>query len=163
MKKKALYLLIFGLIAATVVGVLIGLWMLENRQKLKDTVVVLNGTTSKELEVNLVEFAPGDSQEYSIRLKAKTGTKYAVMMSFEETGIVTLAPYIDVEIKYDGETVAKGNLKDYLDGVEEKIEFTVNFAEKTQDIVVIYSMDINETEGQNTIADFDIHLLAELD
>ncbi len=125
------------------------------------TTIVLNEEERTELSVSLTDMHPGQTQSYTIRLRAKEGESYTVNMAFVSSGADSMAPFVDVEVSVGGQKVQSANLKDCLGG--EAVAFPTSFeGGRTVDVQVTYSMSAEVgDEAQNTTADFRIVLTAE--
>ncbi len=155
MNKKLSIALILVCVVLAVSGVVV--WcVLQNQNNLKtNTVIEINGETSKTLKAELTGFYPGNEQEYKIILKGDSSENYIVTLNFrndEKHG--TLENYLTVKITTKNKTIEK-DLKDLLDG--EKVELGKN----ANEICISYAMPENTgNEAQGTTAAFYIDLTA---
>lgn len=155
MKKKTYIILILVCVLMAFVGIII--WgVMQKQDNLKEnTVIEINGETSKTLKAELTGFYPGNEQEYKIILKGDSADNYEITLNFrndEKHG--TLGNYLIVKITTKDMSIEK-KLKDLLDG--EKIELGKN----ANEIYVSYAMPENTgNEAQGTTAAFYIDLTA---
>ncbi len=134
-------------------------WAYNNRNgNPMEKTVVLNGETQTESTVRLTDMYPGFSTSYQIQLKGKSDERYALTVSFEKTGEVSLAPFVDVSLYYGGERIADGKLSEFLEGKGGSVDAEFS-SSKTQQIEIVYSMseEVGD-EAQNTTADFKVVL-----
>ncbi len=161
MSKAAVYILILSLVLLTSVGAVLGIWNYTSGEKFANgKTIVLNEETKTEMEVNLSGICPGDSTSYGIHLEARESDLFDVTMNFKKTGQDSLARFIDVTVKLDGENISTAKLTDYLDG--KSIAFPTDFdGRSTVKLEIVYSMDLEVgDEAQNTAADFNVILTA---
>ncbi len=162
MKKKVLSLIFIVLLSVITVADL-GYFIWKRTQKkafTNEKTIDLNETTQTEMEVHLSGLCPGDSASYELHLKAEEGASFEIVMSFDETGESSLAPFLDVEIRLHDEKIDEGKLYDYLHG--KLVTFPTRFDSGTQiDLTITYAMGLEVgDEAQNTTADFSITLYA---
>ncbi len=162
MSNKVSYILILSLVVVTMVGIAIGIWSFVSQDKyINEKTIVLNEQPQTEMEVDLSGICPGMSISYEIHLQANENDNFGITMDFEKTDSDSLARFVDVEVKLNGEKIDSAKLSDYLSG--RQITFPLKFDDTSEiDIEVIYSMGLDVgDEAQNTTADFNIILSAE--
>ncbi len=161
--KKKLLSLIFIVVLSAVTLVDLGYFVWKRMQKRSfsnEKTIYLNETEQTEMEVHLSGLCPGDNASYELRLKAIEDAAFDIVMSFDETGASSLAPFVDVEIRLQGEKIDGGKLSEYLEG--KLVSFSTRFDSTTQiNLEISYGMGLDVgDEAQNTTADFSITLYA---
>ncbi len=162
MSKRTSYILILSLVVVTMIGIVIGVWNYVSQDKFTgEKTIVLNEQPQTEMEVNLSGLYPGMSISYEIHLKANKGDTFDITMEFEKTDKDSLARFVDVEVRLNGEGIDSAKLSEYLGG--RQIAFSAEFDDAPEiDIEVVYSMSIDVgDDAQNTTADFNIILSSE--
>ncbi len=161
MSKRTSYIFILSLVAITMIGIAIGIWNYSSQDKfINKKTIVLNEQPQTEMEVYLSGICPGMHVSYEIHLQANMGDAFDITMNFEKTDADSLAKFIDVEIRSNGERIDSAKLAAYLSG--KQIAFPAKF-DSTSDIEIeiLYSMGLDVgDEAQNTAADFNIVLSA---
>ncbi len=161
MSKRTSYILILSLVVVTMVGIGIGTWSYVSQDKFaNEKTIVLNEQSQTEMEVNLSGFCPGMSVSYEMHLKANAGDVFDITMDFEKTDTDSLARFIDVEVRLNGEKIDSAKLSEYLNG--KPLAFSAEFNSTSEiDVEIVYSMGLEVgDEAQNTMADFNIVLSA---
>lgn len=155
MKKRLMFVLMLVCVVMSFTGIVIW-FVLQGESNLEEnTVIDLNGETSKSLKAELAGFYPGCEREYSIVLKGDLSDDYYVELDFRsdsESG--GLESYLVVTIKTDSVTIER-QLRDLLDNG--KIELGKN----ANEITIIYAMpgDVGN-EAQGTSATFYVDVSA---
>lgn len=162
-KKKAPKKPILGyvFVALAFVAVVGGItWAVLQKQSNMEanTVIELNGETSKTLKAELTDFYPGSEQEYKIVLTGETAGNYIITLDFRDVkNSGSLENYLTATIKAKDITIQK-QLKELLDGEE------IELGKGVGEITIVYAMPTDTgNEAQGTTADFYIDLTAKND
>lgn len=146
MKKRLMFILMLACMLTAFTGIVIWTVMQEESNLEENTVIELNGETSKSLKAELVGFYPGCECEYSIALKGDLSENYYVEINFRSGGESGgLESYLVVRIATSGVTVEK-RLAELLDGG--RIELGKNANKIT--ITYVMPSDVgNEAQGSS--------------
>ncbi len=146
MKKRLMFILMLACMLTAFTGIVIWTVMQGESNLEENTVIELNGETSKSLKAELVGFYPGCEREYSIVLKGDLSENYYVEINFRSGGESGgLESYLVVRIATSGVTVEK-RLAELLDGG--RIELGKNANKIT--ITYVMPSDVgNEAQGSS--------------
>ncbi len=158
MKKTVLYIIILVLVVATVAAIAIGLNALSNIDGQSTLLLDENGKIA--FEVELIDIVPGDEKVYTIHMETTAGGDYKVKFDFEETGDISLAPFIDIELRSDDKVLARAKLSDCLAGDDITVPVTIKAGAADIDIAYIMDIEVGD-EAQNKICDFIFTVSAE--
>ncbi len=162
MSKKASNILILSLVAVTIIGIIVGIWVHTSQQKfINEKTFFLNEKERTELDVRLSGVYPGMSVPYTVKLKANKGDSFNLTVDFQKVGKDSLASFIDVELFVNSEKIDSAKLSEYLSG--RQVDFSVDFdGTENAEVEIVYSMGLDVgDEAQNTAADFDVVISAE--
>lgn len=114
---------------------------------------------SETVSINGLAFIPGESRDYSFKLKCRDAGEYQVGLKLLEKADGCLKNFIDVNVVLDGNQVLSGNLGELM-GTAEIVLRNYSFGRESVDLVITYSMpDTIGNEAMGASADFDMKLL----
>ncbi len=149
------------LISAVSVGVYHTVKEIRDDTYISGETIIIDGKEQGRMEVSLADIVPGTERSYTLVLKPNRESGFDMKMEFKKTDTDTIAQYIDVEIKVNGQSIASDKLDVLLSG--KKTEHKVGFNSKAEILVeIIYkmSLDIGD-EAQGTSAEFDVKMTFE--
>ncbi len=161
MSKKIPDFFILITVFVIMLGLVLGVWVYTSQDKFfNEKTFVLNDRSQSEFSVDLSDIYPGRTISYKICLKANKGDYFNITIELDELGESSLADFLGFEIRYEGETIDKASLKEYVEG--KKCNFKADFSEKkTVEVEFVYIMDVGVgDEAQGATADFNIVLSA---
>lgn len=154
MNKKIKYILIIVSAVLALTGMVI--WGVMSKENvLKDnTVIEIDGETSKTLKAEISGFYPGKSEEYVIRLTGSGASDYEVSLNFKDDNGGSLKNYLTVTITTADTTVEKP-LKEILSTGE------ISLGKNATEIHIKYTMPEEVgNEAKETSVTFYIELTA---
>lgn len=114
---------------------------------------------SETVSVNGLAFIPGESRDYSFKLKCRDSGEYHVGLELKEKTDGGLKEFIDVQVVLDGKVVLTGNLSELM-GSSSVVLRDYEFGRESVDLVITYSMPESVgNEAMGTSADFDMSIL----
>lgn len=155
MKKKSMLILILVCVVMALTGMVLWMVMQEQNELQEQTVIELNGETSKTLKADLTGFYPGSEQEYKIILRGETASDYEITLNFRnDQNSGALENYLTVTVTTNEVTIRK-QLKELFEG--DGVELGSGISE----ITITYEMpETTGNEAQGASADFYIDLTA---
>ena len=161
MAKKIAIILVFVLIALTITGIVLGMFVIKSQKGLGNEVELSqDGITKKNLSVSIEGLYPTKSVVYRVEFNSKSVKDYDIKLSFRQEEPTMLAQYLDLIIKWNESTIAEGNMQDFLDG--ETVFFDAELSEDGLAVLAFtYTMSSAVgNEAQKLTADFLIDIEA---
>lgn len=161
MAKKIAIILVFVLIALTITGIVLGMFVIKSQKGLGNEVELSqDGITKKNLSVSIEGLYPTKSVVYRVEFNSKSVKDYDIKLSFRQEEPTVLAQYLDLIIKWNESTIAEGNMQDFLDG--ETVFFDAELSEDGLAVLAFtYTMSSAVgNEAQKLTADFLIDIEA---
>ncbi len=161
MAKKIAIILVFVLIALTITGIVLGMFVIKSQKGLGNEVELSqDGITKKNLSVSIEGLYPTKSVVYRAEFNSKSVKDYDIKLSFRQEEPTMLAQYLDLIIKWNESTIAEGNMQDFLDG--ETVFFDAELSEDGLAVLAFtYTMSSAVgNEAQKLTADFLIDIEA---
>lgn len=145
--NKLKYILIIISIIITLTGVVL-LGAMQNNNILKEnTVIKLDGETSKTLKAEIKGLYPGKTEDYVISFTGDDAENYFISLDFNNGNDGNLKNYIEVEIATNDSTIEK-SLNELLEGD------LVSLGSGVTEITISYTMPIdvgNEAQGESVV------------
>ena len=143
-----------------IVGVALLIWTLATDDDRNNIEVSLFDEETETIKFESLCLLPGDSCEYTVRLKSDNTKKYELKLDFTETEERTLKNYARVRIIAHDEIVYDELLKEAFE--DEGIILHVNFKEnKNTELKFIYYLPTHVgNEAKNAEAIFELQLTA---
>jgi len=114
---------------------------------------------SETVSVNGLAFLPGESRDYSFKLKCREKGEYQVGLKLIEKADGGLKDFINVTVLLDGNSILTGNLGELM-GYSSIVLRDYEFGRESVDLVITYSMPESVgNEAMGTSVDFDMSLL----
>ena len=161
MAKKIAIILVFVLIALTITGIVLGMFVIKSQKGLGNEVELSqDGITKKNLSVSIEGLYPTKSVVYRVEFNSKSVKDYDIKLSFRQEEPTMLAQCLDLIIKWNESTIAEGNMQDFLDG--ETVFFDAELSEDGLAVLAFtYTMSSAVgNEAQKLTADFLIDIEA---
>lgn len=141
------YVIIIISIVLTLTGVVI-LGLLQNNNNLEEnTVIEVNGETSKTLKAEIKGLYPGKTEEYTILLKGDSTEEYSITLNFFDDNGGELKKYIVVRIETNNNSIEK-SLEELLEGE------LISLGQGVTEITILYTMPIDvgdEAQGASIV------------
>jgi len=145
--NKLKYILIIISIILTLTGVVLFTTMQDNNELKENTVIEIDGATTKTLKAEIDGLYPGKTEEYVISFIGDDIKDYLITLDFNGDNDGTLKNFIEVEIKTNESSINK-TLNELLEG--DRISLGTGVTE----IIISYTMPIevgNEAQGVSVV------------
>ncbi len=151
--NKLKYIMIIISIVITLCGVVIFGRLQNNNNLEQNTVIEINGETSKTLKAQIKGLYPGKTEEYTILLKGDSTEEYAITLKFFGDDGGKLKNYLVVEIVTENNAIEKplqellnGDFISLGQGVSKiRISYTMPFdtGDEAQGVSVAFYLELN--------------------
>ena len=151
--NKLKYIMIIISIVITLCGVVIFGRLQNNNNLEQNTVIAINGETSKTLKAQIKGLYPGKTEEYTILFKGDSTEEYAITLKFFGDDGGKLKNYLVVEIVTENNAIEKplqellnGDLISLGQGVSKiRISYTMPFdtGDEAQGVSVAFYLELN--------------------
>ena len=145
--NKLKYILIIISIILTLTGVVLFTTMQDNNELKENTVIEIDGATTKTLKAEIDGLYPGKTEECVISFTGDDIKDYLITLDFNGDNDGTLKNFIEVEIKTNESSINK-TLNELLEG--DRISLGTGVTE----IIISYTMPIevgNEAQGVSVV------------
>ncbi len=145
--SKLKYILIIISIILTLTGVVLLATMKDNNELKENTVIEIDGATTKTLKAEINGLYPGKTEEYVISFAGDNIKDYLITLDFNGDDDGVLKNYIEVEIKTNDSSINE-TLNDLLEGD------LISLGTGVTEIIISYTMPIeagNETQGESIV------------
>ena len=145
--NKLKYILIIISIILTLTGVVLFTTMQDNNELKENTVIEIDGATTKTLKAEIDGLYPGKTEEYVISFIGDDIKDYLITLDFNGDNDGTLKNFIEVEIKTNESSINK-TLNELLEG--DRISLGTGVTE----IIISYTMPIevgNDAQGVSVV------------
>ncbi len=159
MRRRTRRILILALCVYALLGIILLLYVATaHKDYRKEIILVVDDTPTAVLDMSWLDINPGETFEYTVKLKCKAFGNYSLNFSFGENSRGGLEDFIDVEIKHE-DISYKNSLKTLLDSdVIYTFDCYLNKNTATE-ISITYSMPENVgNDAQNSFSDFSVLL-----
>ncbi len=162
-KNRFVQILLITLSALIILGVALIIWVLVTAESRNEIKVVLEDGKTEVVEFEDLALVPGDSFEYTIKLKGDNAKKYELTLDYiktTETEGKTLADFAYVLIIAEDNIVYDSSLANALK--DEPLVLPVNFREDLNtELTVKYYLPVNvSSEAENLEAEFALKITA---
>ena len=145
--NKLKFILIIISIILTLTGVVLFTTMQDNNELKENTVIEIDGATTKTLKAEIDGLYPGKTEEYVISFIGDDIKDYLITLDFNGDNDGTLKNFIEVEIKTNESSINK-TLNELLEG--DRISLGTGVTE----IIISYTMPIevgNDAQGVSVV------------
>lgn len=145
--SKLKYILIIISIILTLTGVVLLATMKDNNELKENTVIEIDGATTKTLKAEINGLYPGKTEEYVISFAGDNIKDYLITLDFNGDDDGVLKNYIEVEIKTNDSSINE-TLNDLLKGD------LISLGTGVTEIIISYTMPIeagNEAQGESIV------------
>ncbi len=145
--SKLKYILIIISIILTLTGVVLLATMKDNNELKENTVIEIDGATTKTLKAEIIGLYPGKTEEYVISFAGDNIKDYLITLDFNGDDDGVLKNYIEVEIKTNDSSINK-TLNELLEGD------LISLGTGVTEIIISYTMPIevgNEAQGESVV------------
>ena len=163
MKNKYANILIVALLLLAIVSVMLVVFLTDAKEKFPEKITVdADGVTESILPVRDLRLNPTESKEYSVNLVCIASGSYHIYVDYEESDDGGMKHFVEVTLKFDGETVYEGSLAELIDS-DKTVQFDGELEEdEAVAVSFCYRMpDEVGNEAQGTYADFEVVLRIE--
>ena len=102
MRRRTRRILILALCVYALLGIILLLYVATaHKDYRKEIILVVDDTPTAVLDMSWLDINPGETFEYTVKLKCKAFGNYSLNFSFGENSRGGLEDFIDVEIKHE--------------------------------------------------------------